>query len=65
METQNPRGFGHIGINSWWYIQGLREGLNVYGGGGLSKKPDDGVKMKGNSIYLRDPDGYWIEIFDL
>ena len=53
-----PQGFGHIGISvpdvyaaSEWFEQHNVE---------FVKRPDDG-KMKGLA-FIKDPDGYWIEI---
>lgn len=58
--NSEPRGFGHIGItvdDTYKACQRFSQ-LNVE----FVKKPDDG-KMKGIA-FIKDPDGYWIEIFD-
>ncbi|KAL8259880.1 hypothetical protein R6Q59_027833 [Mikania micrantha] len=58
--NSDPRGFGHIGITVDDTYKACKrfESLNVP----FVKKPDDG-KMKGIA-FIKDPDGYWIEIFD-
>jgi lactoylglutathione lyase len=55
-----PRGFGHIGIAvPDVYVACERfDKLNVE----YAKRPDDG-RMKGLA-FIKDPDGYWIEIFN-
>ncbi|KAJ0518836.1 putative lactoylglutathione lyase [Helianthus annuus] len=58
--NSDPRGFGHIGITVDDTYKACKrfESLNVP----FVKKPDEG-KMKGIA-FIKDPDGYWIEIFD-
>ncbi|WP_339722443.1 lactoylglutathione lyase [uncultured Paraglaciecola sp.] len=58
--NNEPKGFGHIGF----HVPDLQtacqrfEALDVP----FQKRPNDGV-MQGIA-FIKDPDGYWIEIFD-
>ena len=57
--NEDPRGFGHIGFA----VPDLEAACARFEELGVSfvKRPQDG-KMH-NIAFIRDPDGYWIEIF--
>uniref|UniRef100_U5ERW2 lactoylglutathione lyase n=1 Tax=Corethrella appendiculata TaxID=1370023 RepID=U5ERW2_9DIPT len=58
--NSDPRGFGHIGVMVPDVYAACErfDKLNVE----YVKRPDDG-RMKGLA-FIKDPDGYWIEIFN-
>ena len=58
--NNDPRGYGHIGLS----VPDVYRACSRFEELGVEfvKRPDDG-KMKGIA-FIKDPDGYWIEILE-
>lgn len=58
--NEEPKGFGHIGLS----VPDVYKACERFDSLGIDfvKRPDDG-SMKGLA-FIRDPDGYWIEILE-
>ena len=58
--NSDPRGFGHIGF----HVPDFEAACSRFDelGVAFQKRPEDG--SMNNIAFIKDPDGYWIEIFD-